>query len=419
MTNDATTDRQGLRKTAGRYLTDDLPGIGGVIKDRPEDFLVEEIPLYPPSGDGGHTFFKVRKTGISTFRAIDMIARALGTHPRRVGYAGLKDAQATTWQVLSVEGIPPDSVTALDLPGLSIVWAKRHPRKLKIGHLEGNRFTIRVRGVSKAALEPCHQIVEVLALRGVPNRFGAQRFGLHGISGQLGRAQVLRDWELFVKLFLGTPHSSEVEPVRLARSHFDSGRWAEAFDLLPHSMTSERAALRTMIATQGDCRRAYSSLPKRLKLFLLSAYQSALFNKVLAVRLQSIDRVFAGDVAVKHPGRSMFRVQDEEAEQVRTSRLEISPTGPMFGYKMMQASGQQGELESSILKEEGISLEDFGGDGISARGERRALRFVIRQPQVWYDDGLVLRFELGRGCYATTVLDEIQKTEPGEGDPIM
>ena len=158
MTDGTATDRRAHSLPASQHLTDDLPGIGGVIKDRPEDFVVEELPLYPPSGEGGHTFFGVRKTGLSTFRAVDKIARALGISPRRIGYAGLKDAQAITWQILSVEGIPPDVILALDLPGLSFSWAERHPRKLKIGHLEGNRFTIRVRGVPEAALAPCRQI---------------------------------------------------------------------------------------------------------------------------------------------------------------------------------------------------------------------------------------------------------------------
>jgi tRNA pseudouridine13 synthase len=392
------------------YLTEDLPGIGGVIKEQVQDFQVEEMPLYPPSGEGEHTFFEIQKTGISTFQAVRAIARALGVPHDGVGYAGLKDAQAVTYQVLSVRGVPPEAVMALDLPGIRVMWAERHRNKLKIGHLRGNRFTIRVRQVDELALPACQAVLDVLAQRGVPNRFGPQRFGQRGDSARLGRAVVERDAGAFIGAFLGSPLAGESDAVQEARSQFDSGRWHKALELLPGSMADERKALQTLIRTGGDQQRAYAAVPKRLKTFLLSAYQSALFNHVLDARLLSLDRVYAGDLAMKHPGRSVFRVEDETVEQPRAGRFEISPTGPIYGYKMMQASRRQGKLEATILAAEGLRLEDFRvGGGIRARGERRALRFQVHEPELWYDEGLMLRFWLPRGCYATTVLAEIIK----------
>jgi tRNA pseudouridine13 synthase len=119
---------------------------------------------------------------------------------------------------------------------------------------------------------------------------------------------------------------------------------------------------------------------------------------------------------MKHPGRSVFRVEDETAEQPRAGRFEISPTGPIYGYKMMQASGRQGDLEGAVLAAEGLVLEDFrAGGGMRARGERRALRFQIHEPELWYDQSLMLRFWLQRGCYATTVLAEIMKPSAEAG----
>jgi tRNA pseudouridine13 synthase len=113
---------------------------------------------------------------------------------------------------------------------------------------------------------------------------------------------------------------------------------------------------------------------------------------------------------MKHPGRSVFRVEDATVEQPRAERFEISPTGPIFGYKMMQAFGRQGELESAVLASENLALGDFRvGGGVSLRGERRALRFSLCEPELWYDEGVMLRFWLPRGCYATTLLAEIIK----------
>jgi tRNA pseudouridine13 synthase len=393
-----------------RYLTQDLPGTGGLIKERVEDFLVEEQPLYPPSGEGEHTFFEIQKTGLPTFAAVREIARALDVSARSIGYAGLKDAQAITCQVLSVHNVPPETVLALDLPGIQVKWAERHRHKLKIGHLRGNRFTIRVRQVEEPALETCQTILDVLARRGVPNYYGPQRFGIRGDSHLLGQRVVRRDAEGFVRQLLGAPHPAEGEPVRQARTLFEEGQWVAALSLLPYNMAEERRALQTLIRTEGDYRRAYAGVSKKLKVFLLSAYQSALFNRVLDARLQTLDRVFAGDLAVKHPGRAVFSVEDEPVEQARADRFEISATGPIFGYKMIQATGQQGELEASILADENLALDDFRvGGGIKAPGTRRALRFQIHEPETWYDQGLMLRFQLDRGCYATAVLAEITK----------
>jgi tRNA pseudouridine13 synthase len=391
-------------------LTDSLPGIGGTIKERTEDFMVEELPLYSPTGDGPHTFFEIRKEGISTFQAVRTIAGGLGISPKRVGYAGLKDAQAITCQVLSVEGIPPETVMALELPRIRVMWAERHRNKLKIGHLRGNRFTIRVRNVDESALPAGQTILDVLLRRGVPNRFGPQRFGQRGDSARLGRAVLQQDATGFIQSFLGGAHPNESERVGAARTRFDAGDWAEALHLFPGNMADERQALQTLIRTHGDYRRAYAAVPKRLKMFLLSAYQSALFNQVLDARLETLDHVYAGDLAMKHPGHSVFRVEDENAEQPRAARFEISPTGPLYGYKMIQASEQQGQLEAEILAAEGLTLEDFRvGDGIKVRGQRRALRFQVHEPESWYEDGVVFRFWLSKGCYATTVLAEIIK----------
>ncbi|MGD8624586.1 MAG: tRNA pseudouridine(13) synthase TruD [Anaerolineae bacterium] len=393
-----------------RYLTADLPGIGGAIKEQVSDFIVEELPLYTPLGKGEHTFFEIEKKGISTFQAVRTIARGLGVAPKRISYAGLKDAQAITCQVLSVDQVPPEAVTALDLDQIRILWAERHQKKLKIGHLRGNRFTIRIRGVAEEMLPAGQAIVDLLVRRGVPNWYGPQRFGQRGDSALLGKYVVDRDARAFVERLLGGPHPNESERVQEARARFDAGQWAEALAIFPHNMANERRALHRLIDTEGDAGRAYASVPKRFKIFLLSAYQSALFNRVLDARLETLDRVFVGDLAMKHPGRSVFRVEDEAAEQPRADRFEISPTGPLFGYKMIEARGRQGQLEDEILAGEGLSPESWRvGGGIKARGQRRALRFPVHEPELSFDEGVVLKFSLPRGCYATALLAEVMK----------
>lgn len=400
-----------------QYLTQDLPGIGGVIKREAADFYVEELPLYTPVDEGSHTFFEIEKTGLSTFEALRALARVLDVPQSRLGYAGLKDAQAVTRQVLSVERVPPEAVGGVQLHGIRVLWARRHHNKLKIGHLRGNRFVIRIRDVPPQAESACRAILDVLARRGVPNRFGPQRFGMRGDSAELGHAIVRGDVRGLIETFLGKPHPAESETVQAARAQFDAGNWPAALALLPGRMADERRSLAALLESNGDVERAYEAIPRRLKTFLVSAYQSSLFNRVLEARLQSLDQVFAGDLAMKHPGHSIFRVLDESVEQPRAARFEISPTGPLFGYKMMQASGRQGELEAGILAEEGLALDRFRtAAGARAEGARRALRFQIGEPEIQYEEGVVLRFWLPPGCYATAVLAEIIKTPASEED---
>jgi tRNA pseudouridine13 synthase len=400
-----------------RYLTEELPGIGGAIKEQPGDFVVEELPLYAPAGVGEHTFFEIGKTGLSTFEAIRLIARELGVPEQQIGYAGLKDSRAVTRQVLSVLGVPPERIARLDLPGVLVYWAKKHTNKLKVGHLQGNRFTIRIRSVDESSVPAAKAVLDMLTRRGAPNRFGPQRFGLRGDSAELGRAIVKNDPQRFIQAFLGGPHPGESEAVQAARTCFEAGQWVEALHRFPRRMADERRALEALVHSGGDHRRALGSLPKRLRLFLLSAYQSALFNAVMDARLSSLDRVFSGDLAMKHPGHSVFQVEDETVEQPRAARFEISPTGPLFGFKMMRASGSQGDLERGVLAGEGLELEDFRiGEGIRAKGGRRALRFQVHEPEMWFDEGVVMRFRLEPGCYATAVLAEIMKAPPGVDD---
>src|SRR5436190_20482855 len=95
------------------YLTPDFPGIPGVIKSRPEDFFVQEIPLYEPSGEGEHVYCEIQKVGVATFDAVDRIARVLRVPRQEIGYAGLKDARAVARQILSISGTTPEAVMGL------------------------------------------------------------------------------------------------------------------------------------------------------------------------------------------------------------------------------------------------------------------------------------------------------------------
>lgn len=394
-----------------RYLTVGLPGIGGQVRREPEDFEVEEIPLYPASGVGRHTYFVVEKKGVSTFHAADLVARALGVSVRQIGYAGMKDAHALSRQTFSVEGVPLERVLALRLQGIRIVSATRHRNKLKIGHLRGNRFRIRIRGVGLEAAEQCRAILAVLQARGMPNYFGVQRFGLREDTHVLGRLLVTGDCEGLLRRFLGSPHPGESSGAQEARRLFDRGLWEEALKAFPGGMWEERAVLEALIRSGGSYEKACLRISKPLKRLLVSAFQSRLFNQVLDRRLENLDRICTGDLAMKHENGACFLVEDGAMEQPRADRFEISPTGPLFGYKVRLAEGEPGRLEREVLAQEGLTLEDFRvGGGLSPRGARRPLRVPLEGVEMASDEeGLVLRFALPPGSYATVLLGEVMK----------
>src|SRR5688500_12353105 len=149
------------------FLTPDFPGVGGTIKNRAEDFFVQEVPLYEPSGAGEHVYCEIQKVGVTTFEAVQRVAAALGVSSRDVGYAGLKDARAVTRQVLSILGTTEEKVMGLRLPDVTVQWAARHGNKLRLGHLAGNRFAVKIREVEPTDVVKLKPVLAVLEKRGM------------------------------------------------------------------------------------------------------------------------------------------------------------------------------------------------------------------------------------------------------------
>lgn len=392
------------------YLTADISGVGGHIKETPQDFFVEEIPRYEPVGEGHHVYAVIEKTGLTTLKAIRLIANALQVRPRDIGYAGLKDAHAVTRQTLSIPDVDEAEVGALQIPNLQILRVQRHTNKLRVGHLAGNRFVIRLRQVPATCLTQVEAVIAKLQQVGVPNYFGEQRFGVRHNTHLLGRALLKQDLEEFLAELLGRPQSTEHPAAQQARAAFDAGQWDEASRLFPGNMREERLVLQKLIATQSAAQ-ALKVLDKRLKRLFVSAFQSDLFNQLLAERLEHLALLERGDVAYIHNRGACFLVEDPQLEQPRADTFEISPSGPLFGKKYLAASDEPGLREEAILDRAGVSREDFEVPGLRLDGTRRPFRIPLHEVDLRWDDGVVLGFNLPPGAYATTVLREVMKTE--------
>ena len=353
-------------------VTSDLPGTGGKIRICPEDFEVEEIPAYEPCGTGDHLFLWTEKRGRTTREVALEIARRLGADARDVGYAGLKDRNALTRQYFSVPASPSvlGKLLSLDnLPadaGFRVLSSARHGNKLKTGHLKGNRFRILIRDTVPDAPDRALAILAELAAAGLPNAFGAQRFGRDGMNAARGRALVLGE---------KTP-----ETARLFRDRF-------------------------------------------LRRLCISAYQSLLFNRLLARRMADglFQRAVPGDLMKKLDTGGLFISEDADADTHRMETFGIAPTGPLFGHRMMCPAGDALAREEAILAEEGIRLDSFRHLKGDAEGARRPLRIpVTASAAPGADEGtLRLDFALPKGSFATVLLREVMKTDaalPGLAD---
>ncbi len=342
--------------TALPLVTADLPGSGGALRSTPEDFRVDEIPAYLPSGSGPHLYLQVEKRGRTTRDALRALARALNVPERDAGYAGLKDKDAVTTQWLSfpVARDPDPAVLAsVAGQGLTVKSVSRHANKLRPGHVRANRFEVVVRGGDLARAAPC---AAALSARGLPGYFGPQRFGADGQNAATGRA-LLRGER--------TP-----EALRAGRDRF-------------------------------------------LRRLCISAFQSELFNRWLAERIQDglFATALAGDVLKKLDSGGLFTCEDPAVDGPRVARFEVSPAGPMFGHKLKPAAGEAQAREERILAAAGVGPADLARGGGEAEGTRRAARLPVAVALEATEDGYRARFELPRGCYATVVMRELMKAD--------
>lgn len=410
------------------YLTSDLRGIGGVIKARPEDFLVDEEPLYQPCGEGEHIYLYIEKRDLTTPQAAEILAKHFGVERRAVGYAGLKDKRAVTRQVFSVHtpGRSFEEFPEIDHPRLSTLWADMHTNKLRLGHLRANRFSIRVRAVRAVEVRAAIAIVERLERSGVPNLAGEQRFGARANNHLLGRHEVAGDSRTLLDELLGA-HEGDDErgSLRAAREAYARRDYDAALASTPREMEAELAALRSLLR-HDDPDRAARAIPRKLRQFWVNALQSWAFNRVVSGRIEraEFDRILPGDLAWKHDNGAVFRVDEALALDpetiARAARFEISASGPLWGPSMTRAGGEVDRAELDALTELGVSLDQIAAweqrSGCEAPGARRAIRVPLVDPEVEggadeHGEYVRVAFELPPGAFATIALREIMKPE--------
>ena len=322
------------------------PVLSARFRSTPEDFFVEEIASFQPSGEGEHLLLTVEKRGMNTAFAAKTLAAWAGIAEMGIGYAGMKDRHAVTRQRFTVhfpKRVSPDIglLESADLHVLEHAW---HNRKLSRGALAGNRFVLVLREV-RGEREAIEARLQAIRQHGIANYFGEQRFGRDGDNVQAA-----------LRMFAG-----------------------------------ERA------------RREQRSI-------YLSAARSELFNAVLARRIAdgTWNTGAEGEVWMLDGTQSVFGPEpltDDLRE--RAARQDIHPTGPMWGAGELRTRDRVREIEEAAL--EPFAESRAGLAKADMKQERRALRVRVNELEwQWLaDDVLQLSFRLAPGAYATEVLAEL------------
>jgi tRNA pseudouridine13 synthase len=413
-----------------RHFLTDEPGVGGRIKQRPEDFIVEELPLYQPSGEGEHLYLGIEATNVSHADLLNVLRQRFNIAEKAIGYAGMKDKMGVTRQVISIHvptHLADEQSLTVSHPRVRILWAERHVNKLRRGHLVGNRFSIRIREVDPTHVPRARRILETLDRTGVPTYFGQQRFG-YRLNGHLLGAMLLHgDYQGILAELLGSTGTPFPEHQRERRELYDHGRHADALQMWTRSDRSERAAI-TALLRGWDARAACLAVGKTTWSFWVSAWQSVIFNRVVDQRIESgtLNRLIEGDLAWHHPVRKVFAVTAEELVRdelpARLAAFDVSPSGPLWGPGMTKAGRSVLQHELDVLHAAGGDLDLLASSRYSPEGARRPLREPLRniglEGGVDEHGGYIrVAFDLPRGVYATIVLREIMKrelTEPFE-----
>jgi tRNA pseudouridine13 synthase len=273
--------------------------------------------------------------------------------------------------VISIVGTTEQAVMNLRVPDVTVNWAIRHENKLRLGHLAGNRFAIKIRGVNPTDVVKLRPVLDDIHRRGMPNFFGEQRFGRRNDNDRLGAALIRGDNKEVLHVLLGSPDPAMDDAESLdARAAFDAGDFPKAMRLFPRRSGMERRIL-ARFAKERRPGAAVRMIDEKLRRLWVSALQSKMFNEVVARRIDSLDRLIDGDLAYKHENGACFRVESAATEQPRADTFEISPTGPLVGYRMTTPEGEPLRVEQEVLAASGLTPEAFRQAG-EAQGEGRA-----------------------------------------------
>ncbi len=413
------------------------PGIGGKLRCLVEDFKVEEISKVAIGEKGNFLIAELIKKNWETNLAIKAIAKSLGISYKRIGFAGTKDKRAVTKQLVSIYNVDEELLRRVRLNGVELGVLGRSEKSVTLGDLKGNRFEIIIRDIDlepKSLEERASSITnELLSIGGVPNFYGAQRFGTRRpITGEVGKAILNGDLEKAALIYIAKPSEAEPEEVRAAREYvFDTGDFSGGLKRYPRYLKYERAMMHELLSKPGDFKAAFKVLPLSLRQMFIHAYQAIIFNRILSRRIKAglpLNQALPGDIVCFADEDGLLNSKDlrlvTPENLDNTNNLIIKGraaiTAPVIGYETPLSEGEPGEIERAVLSEAGITGQEFKVKvmpELSSKGLRRGVLLRINPSfQISMDElnlgkqKLLLNFSLPKGSYATTLLREYMKS---------
>ena len=379
------------------------------LKQLPADFIVEEIPDYTVSSvKDEHTIFLLQKQEVDTFDAVRRIAQRLRISLFEIGYAGLKDKHAVARQYISIPTKYNVQGLKMDAMVLTLIGYSR--KKIKIGDLVGNRFTITARDIQEEELTDISRRAETIATSGMPNYFDSQRFGSVIDKVFIGKEVVLKQYEKAVKQYLTAYQKSEPKKIKDEKRKILSA-WNDLTRVRVYNKAFA-VVMKEYLKTK-DWRAAYRKIPAHLREMFVNAYQSFLWNECIKEILKdSVEKkkLYSVEYAI---GSLLFFTNLSEQE-----REKIPLTFQTISDQMTISDGEHHFIDR-VLAKEGLKLDDFRiedetGNFFKTRARQVLLipeDFTIVKPErdELNSKGNVARyktqvsFSLPKGCYATVV----------------
>ena len=339
--------------------------------------------------EGPITLYILKKESIDTLSALKIIKKIL--RPRRIGYAGLKDRDAITYQLISIEHNNPPQI--LKTKNIELIRIGRSYKHIKVGDLWGNKFLITAKSLDNNIEKVLQEIKNVEEL---PAFFGYQRFGSRRpITHLIGRFLLQKEWDLALEYFLGYPYPTEASISQKARYLFNEGSLKESLELFAKAgLWYEVKALKKYIETKNSLK-ALQVLPRALLKLFINAYQSYIFNKLLSKLWKEFKTLKQGIDGLK--------------------RVDKYALAPLPGYKFKNCNSYVCRVLKDLLYADGLDFNVFKLSElhIKAPGLWRPTTMKIHNLEFKLSEGVLkLSFSLEKGMYATTVLREICKCDP-------
>lgn len=384
------------------------------IKCRPEDFVVEELPEIELISHGSLRLYRLEKTGLGTPEVVDLIRRRWNLAASQVKFGGLKDRHARTIQYLTILNGPDRTLaeTSFRVEPLGKVAKPYGP-----GSFRGNRFSLVIRDLKPDEAESHQSQLASLGREGWPNYFDDQRFGSVSRDGRfIAGAWLQGDHEQALRLALAEPNAMDRPNVKREKAILREcwGDWNQAKARLPRS--NSRSIVTYLTDHPSDHKGAFARLNRDMRSLWFSAFQSHLWNLLLARKIESLTEPHQrADYAFKTARLPIY--QDLEPHQVQDlTGLEL----PLPSARNPRPEGTLAACVEEVLAPYSLSWEDLRVRGLKdvylSKGSRAAIIVPQSfQTRVFADElypgrhALELGFELPRGAYATLLVKRLTK----------